>query len=273
MQTGLRRISGIFFMVTSAIALILTVLGTLQVWQEKARLTESVVTNLELVGDMLDNSSQGLVVIEETLDTVTTNVDSLQTATDQLAASLHNTAPMLTTLKDMTGVDLPATITATQISLTSAQTSARLIDNMLTTISRIPLIGQNYVPDPPLSESLGQVSENIETLKPTLVTVTQNLEDAETNLADIEEQVILIGDNIQMINENLDDARLIIDEYQVTVTKIQEQIDAGITNAPTWLDRAAWGATFVLVWMMITQLGLFLFGLEHFWRSHIGPQP
>jgi hypothetical protein len=79
-------------------------------------------------------------------------------------------------------------------------------------------------------------------------------------MTDIEDQVTQIGDEISKINSNLEDAHLIIDDYQVTVTDLQLQIQSGITNAPTWLDSAAWGVTFVLAWMLVTQLVFLVIG-------------
>lgn len=262
MRPGIRRVFAIILVFVSAVGLILTVIGVSKVWQVKAAVTSSMLTNLQLADDLLNTSSEGLVVVEDTLDTVSTNVDSLQTATVQLAASIHDSQPMLVTLENLTRVDIPATISSTQTSLASAQNSARLIDSMLTTISRLPFLGLGqYAPNPPLSESLAQVSTNIDALMPSLVTVTQSLKDAQTNLSNIETQVTQIGDEISKINSNLENARLIVNDYKVTITSLQAQVQSGITNVPTWLDTAAWGVTLVLVWMMVTQLVFLVVGL------------
>lgn len=260
----LRRISGILLMLISASALFLTVFGIIKLWEIKDPVTTGVVYNLELISTTLSTSSNGLVIVDEAVDTAKVNIASLELATAQLAASIRDTQPLVTSFRNMIGEEVPAAITATQISLNSAARSALLVDQMLEAIANIPLLRlDRYVPDPPLNETLRDVSSNLEDITPSLETMAESLDTAGTNLDTIEERVSDIGDQIGGINQNLENAKLIIEDYQTTIADLQDQITEMINRVPGVLNSIFWAITFVLGWLIVTQITLFTIGYSH----------
>ncbi|RPI83990.1 MAG: hypothetical protein EHM41_14520 [Chloroflexi bacterium] len=264
MTDTIRRVFGIFLMLLSAAALILTVYGIFQLWEIKASTTESLTYNLEIISTTLTTTSDGLIVVEEALDTAKLNIASLELTTDQLASSIRDTQPMITSLEIMIGEEVPETITATRTSLNSAQSSALLVDRMLQAISNIPLLGlDRYVPNPPLNETLRDVSSNLEDITPSLETMAESLDTAGKNLNTIHGQVIDIGDQIGDIKDNIEDGELVLEEYQKTVADLQLQIQEVSEDVPGAIDRIFWAVTFVLGWLIITQIMMFTVGYDY----------
>jgi hypothetical protein len=54
----------------------------------------------------------------------------------------------------------------------------------------------------------------------------------------------------------------VIAQYQETVDSIQEHLARLEGDIPAWFNGIVWGATVFLVWMALTQIGLFTQGLD-----------
>jgi hypothetical protein len=262
MRVAVARIIGTILMVTAFFGLLFSSLAIVQTWRVKPGLESRLDSLLNLLDATINTTTEGLAIVESSLETASGNVNSLEEATQTLAQSISDSAPMVDSLIGLVGEELPETITATQISLESAQTSALLIDNMLATISQIPFLGLGrYQPEVPLNDALGQVSASLAGLPASLATIETSLETASANLVVIEQQVSAIGQDIRQINENLASARAVIDDYQATIGSLQTQVHLAQAGLPLWLNRLAWLLTFVLAWLGIMQVGLFSQGL------------
>ncbi len=263
MRTAASQIIGIVLIFTAIFGILFSLIAIIQIWRFKPRLEAGLSGELQLLDKTLTTTQDGLAVVKGSLDTASTNVDSLESATETLAQSLQDSNPLMESLVSLVGKDLPATITATQTSLTSAQTSAVLIDNTLATISKIPFLGLGrYQPDVPLNVALGEVSTSLNDLPASLKTIKASLETAQTNLDVMEKQMTSIGKDVRQFNEDLSSARSVIDDYQSTARELQSQVTAARQALPGFLNSGAWLLTFVLFWLGMTQIGLLTQGLE-----------
>src|SRR5207244_3419001 len=137
----------------------------------------------------------------QVVQTTTVEVASLQTTTLALAQTIHDTTPTLDSLASLTGQDLPTAISATQTSLASAQTSAQLIDNVLTALTSIPFspVGA-YKPAVPLHTALAQVSSSLDVLAPSLATINASLASDQTNLAVVQAELTNVAETTKGIS-------------------------------------------------------------------------
>jgi hypothetical protein len=170
---------------------------------------------------------------------------------------------MLDSLISLTSHDFPAAVDATQTSLASAQGSAQLIDNVLATLSSIPLLGlDRYAPEVPLHTALAEVSTSLDTLTPSLATINTSLEDGRTNLGVVEAELTKISETIKEISTTLGDAQTVIEQY-ITITKqFQVKVEAMQHAIPAWITTTCLILSFTLVWLIIAQMGLGMQGLE-----------
>ncbi len=261
MEPAIRRIIGALLVATASFGFLFCLLAVVQVWRLKPTLEKSLSAELDLASSLISTTDDSLAIAKRSLEAASGNVDSLEKATEILAQSLEDSQPIVDSLIALVGTDLPRTITATQTSLESAQTSALLIDNTLAALSRIPLLGLGrYRPDVPLNVALGQVSASMTGLPASLQTIEASLETANTNLEVMNLQVTLIGQDIQQINQNLAEARGVIDQYQASILVLQNQVSRAQAGLPPTLNRLAWLLTFILVWLGVMQIGLFTQG-------------
>jgi methyl-accepting chemotaxis protein len=264
---------GWIFVVFAVIGIVFSIIGLVEVWRVKPVLSQSVSDNLALLDQTLTTTGDGLNLIGQMVQTITTDVGSLHTTTQSLAQAIHATNPMLDSLSTLSGQTLPDTISATQASLASAQGSALLIDNVLGTLTSIPFLPvTQYKPEVPLHTSLAQISTSLDEIPPSLVTIHTSLVAGKTNLGQVEVELTKISGTFQEISDNLDSAQKVVDQYKQILNQFKARIEAAQRAAPGWITGIAWGATLLLIWLLISQLGLYMQGMDLLRRRSADPQ-
>jgi hypothetical protein len=258
-----RRLFGLLFVIAALAGIIFSIFGLVEVWRVKPMLTQSVGANLALLDQTLGTTEDGLTLVGQMVQTITTDVGSLHTTTLALAQAIHATNPMLDSLSTLAGKTLPDSISATKTSLASAQGSALLIDNVLSTLTSIPFSPvAPYKPAVPLHTALAQVSTSLDEIPPSLTTINTSLITGKANLGQMEDALANISATDIEISDNLNSAQNVIDQYKKITIQAKTNVEAAQLNAPNWIIGIAWGSTFFLVWLLISQLGLCIQGLE-----------
>ena len=259
----LKRIIGILLIIGAVGGILFSLLGLVELWRIRPMVTKSVVDNLALVDQTLTTTQDALKVVGQVVQTATSDVAALQATSAAVAQAIQGTNPGFDTLIGLTSKDLPAAVTATQNSLASAQSSALVVDNILTTLTSIPFLPlPAYAPAVPLHTSLGQVSASLDTLKPALATINTSLVSDRTNINAVETQLTQISTTTQGIDTSLSNAQTVIDHYIAVTTQLKVNVEAGHRDAPAWITAITMILSLVLVWTVIAQLGLGLQGLD-----------
>lgn len=260
---SLRRIVGYLLMVAATAGIIFSLVGLVEIWRYRPIVTTTVTENLALVDQTLNTTQEVLTIVGQVVNTTTVDVTSLQATTQALARTIHDTNPMFDSLISLTSVDFPAAVTATQTSLASAQSSALLIDNVLTALTNIPFSPVSaYKPAVPLHTALAQVSSSLDSLIPSLLIINTSLADGRTNLGIVEGELSNISETTQGVSTTLSGAQTVVDQYQAVTTQLKVNVEAAQRQTQTVMLATTWVLTFVLVWLLIVQLGLGLQGLD-----------
>jgi hypothetical protein len=119
-----------------------------------------------------------------------------------------------------------------------------------------------YKPDVPLHTALAQVSTSLNSLKPALVTINTSLVDGKTSLGVVEGELAKMSDTLKGIGVTLGSAQTIISQYQTTTAQLKQRVEATQVVASGWITTITWILTFLLVWLLIAQLGLGAQGLD-----------
>jgi chromosome segregation ATPase len=263
MFTSSRRIFGIFLAILALLGIFFSAWSIWGVIQLRGTLTPKIEAGIDLVDKALTTTDQALDVLDSTLKTINTNVLKMREALDTLGQSVHDAVPILTSLSTLTGETLPDTISATQSSLTTAQTTAKTIEDILRVISRIPLMpGEPYNPEVPLDTTLGQVAADLENIKPQLTTIEQDLKDSKANLSGLEADIIQVSLNLLLIKDDLAAAADVIDQYHTLIADVQTRLDSLKTKLPTWVSILTGFVLFLLAWIVIYQVDLLIRGIR-----------
>jgi hypothetical protein len=264
----LRKIVGVLFIVAAVGGIFFSLIGLIEIWRYRPVVTTTVIDNLAWCDQALGTTQEVLTIVGQVVQTTTTDVASLQEITNALALAIQGANPMVDSLINLTGTGLPASVSAAQTSLASAQSSALLIDNVLTALTSISLSPESaYKPDVPLHTALAQVSTSLSTLVPSLTTINTSLKNGKTNLGVVEDELTKISETTQGISSTLANTQTVIDQYKAVTTRLKASVEAAQRGAKTWMLAITWILSFVLGWLLIVQLGLGLQGLE-FMQSH-----
>ena len=259
----LKRILGFSLIVGAVVGILFSLFGLVEVWRFRPVVIKTVVDNLALVDQTLTTTQSALNVVGQVVQTATVDVASLQATSAAVAQAIEGTNPGFDTLIGLTSKDLPAAVTATQNSLASAQSSALVVDNILTTLTSIPFIPvPAYAPAVPLHTSLGQVSTSLDTFKPALATINTSLVNDKSNINIVEAQLTQISNTAQGLSTSLTNAKSVIDQYTAVTTQLKANVEAGHRDAPTWITGFSVILSLVLAWAVVAQLGLGMQGLD-----------
>ncbi|OGN82463.1 MAG: hypothetical protein A2X24_02210 [Chloroflexi bacterium GWB2_54_36] len=262
------RITGLVLIIAAVMGLGLSLAGLILLGGFSSRISANLLGALEYLDRALAISSDGLETAESSLQAADSALVSLVSTLDGVNESLQGMDPTLTALSTLLGKDLPGTIEATQDSLDSAQTSAKNIDNVLTSLSRIPFFGTLvYNPDVPLNETLGEISDSLNAIPRSLRDAKSGLDIADKNLTMITSDLGDIAQSTDQIGLSIADALLVIDEYQTLVADMQKRAKDFRQELPGQLRLATLAAALLLIWLAITQIGLLAQGVEFLARG------
>jgi hypothetical protein len=253
----------------SALGILLSLFILFQVWRFRQPVTVKLQSNLNQLTNILQTTDEGLAVIDQVVKNVYTSTLYLDEATNAITLTIQSTNQFIDSAGTFVGEDLITTITNTQTALDSAQASAKIIDNILTTMSRIPLIGINYNPTLPLNTALGAVSTSLDPLQGTLKNFQSNLTTTRTNMQLLNRQISVLDKNIMQINKNLRQAQATIDNYRSQLSSLLSWSESAKTNLPTWITTTTWILTIIILWLVIIQIGMVLQGFILLSPSHL----
>ncbi len=263
-MTIIRRIVGVLLILAAIGGLVFSIGGMVVIWNAQASITTSLQNTIDLLGQTLKTTSEGLVVTQVALQNSVDLIGNLQTTVETTAEAIGSTNPLVDEIARLMKDDLPETIRATQTSLLTAQQSAQAIDAVLRALSGIPLIGPSigYDPEVPLAEALGQVAESLDGLPDSFIGMQENLRDTQSNLQTFEADLSVMADSVGQIQSSVAQYDQVIGGYQSSLNQVLAQLEMLSANLPNIVRMVTIGLVAFLVWMTIAQLGLFTQGWE-----------
>lgn len=273
MSGGLRRTLSVLIVCFSALGIILSVFLLVQVWRYRQPLSENLQQSLDQFSTVLHTTDDALVVLDQVTKNVYSSTLYLDGTINTLSQSMGSTNSFIESVSSFIGDDLISTITNTQVALNSAQASAKVIDDILTTMSRIPLVGITYDPNLPLNIALGDVSASLDPLPITLKNFQTSLETTHTNLELFTLQISDVDQNITAINQNIKQAQLTIDNYRDQLSSLISWVDQASDRFPAWINSLAWATTIVIVWFLFLQITILLQGFTNLSSNHSNQSP
>ncbi len=262
MSGGSKKALGITIICISTLGTILGIFFLFQVWHYRQPVIDSLRSGLDKSAAILQTTGEGLTVIDQVVKNVYTSTVYLDDATNALAQTMESTSQFMDSAGSFVGTDLINTITNTQAALNSAQASAVVIDNILTTMSKIPLIGITYDPKTPLNKALGQVSSSLDPVQSSLMDFQTNLDDTNTSMQILKDQIATLDQKIITINNNLLEAQTTISSYRTQVDSLNLSVERVKSNLPSWINSLAWILSAIILWLLIIQVGIFLQGIS-----------
>lgn len=248
----------ILMIVVTSLGLLMSLFFLFFTWSIREPATARLQAVATTTADILETTSLGLEIIDQVLVNVYSSTLALEDSASALAEMIESSSVFVDSAGGFLGEGLINTITNTQTAIDSAQETASVIDNILTTLSRIPLIGIDYNPSSPLGNALGDVSESLDPIQGSLTDFQQNLQDTHISMQEFSTQVQTLEQNIGNINQNLLATQQTIDAYQNRLSSLQAWMENAIYQLPTWITTLCWIITLIIIWFILIQIGIML---------------
>jgi ABC-type transporter Mla subunit MlaD len=260
----LRRIIGVLLILAAILGLIVSIGAMYIIWNVQDNITTSLQNTIDLLGQTLETTAQGLVVTQAALQNSVDMIGSLQSTVETTAEAIGTTDPLLEEISGLLAEKLPNTIRATQTSLETAQQSAATIDTVLRAMSGIPLIGPSigYDPQVPLSDALGDVAQQLENIPDTFLAMEEKLATTQSSMQTFQADLTVMADSVGQIQASVAQYDQVIGGYQASLERVLAQLETLSANLPNIVRTLTIGLTAFLVWMAIAQIGLFTQGWE-----------
>jgi hypothetical protein len=272
MNAVIKKALGVIMVCISVLGFLLSIFLLFQLWHYRQPITHSLQSGLEQSSAILQTTSEGLTVVDQVVKNVYTTTIYLDDATSALAQTMQSTSRFMDSASTFVGEDLMNTITNTQTALNSAQSSAVLIDNILSTISTIPMIGITYNPATPLNKALGEVSTSLDPVQASLKNFQTNLNSTNANMQVLNDQISTLDLKIVTIKNNLLQVQATIDSYRSQVNSLKSSAERAKINLPTWITTLAWILTAIILWLVLIQIGILLQGITLLSPNHLNQE-
>jgi hypothetical protein len=255
MNASIRRLAGIILALFSAASLVVTIFLLVNIWQARTKLEGQLVKGINQVQVSIEIASSGLVATQEVLSDTQQILDGIVEMMLSMTASVHEVPPVLRSLEDLSGKDLPATISSTQLSLTAAQDSAGRIEDMLALVSQIPFFpGGKYEPEVTLKDALGNVSEDLDGIRQPLRNMERGIRSTRANLERLEGEGAAVTLDVRTVARDLEKAGESLADSLEQIEALDRQLQILEGKIPGWLASAVWVVTFFLVWIGLAQI-------------------
>jgi methyl-accepting chemotaxis protein len=226
------RTLGIILIILSSLGLLFSIAGIALSWIIKPDLQQGISTISKSIEDTLINTDEGLIVLDSALDNVNNNLEIIITTFDNLDSTINGISSSLDSSATLIGDDLRQTLIDTQVALSSAATSAELIDKTLSVIAAIPFLGAKYQPDVPLHTSLETVAGSMEDIPKSLDTMEVSLSETSDGLDLLNTNLSTLTSDISAFESDLAEAQEVLVEYRRIITDTEQQINDFNQNLP-----------------------------------------
>ena len=242
---------GTLLIFIALVGVIFSISGMGITWYYRPRIQEAVFTIIDSLDQIMANTNEGLVVLDTALEGAAGNLDVISSSLENLSTTLDNISVSLESSADLIGGDLRITIIDTQTALTSAASSAGLVDNTLRFIASIPLLGADYRPEVPLSTSLGQVSESLGDVPDAFLEIEQDIRETQVGMDALQTDITLLAEDIRDYEQDLFEARQVLTQYELIFTDVREQLS----------DLREHTSNFLLIASILISGAFFLLGI------------
>jgi len=255
--------AGIALIIAGIAGLVFSIGGLVVLPRLERQVDAVAAEQLEVLDRALAATLDGLITAETSLEQAVEAVDALEGVMVDVGLAINDTAPILDVAAELLGEQLPATINATQETLTSVATSAQLVDDILGVISVIPFLGTDrYNPDVSLHQGFQDVSDGLDGIPELLLTAGEGLSAGTESLQDVEKGFAAMGQSIGATTTSLESAQTVLNDYQQIVTDLHATLLSVSDSLPGWLRALRWGLTLALIWLGVAQIALITQGWE-----------
>jgi ABC-type transporter Mla subunit MlaD len=273
MNPQLKRICGLLLVIISIVSLIISAGGLIGLWSARSAVTVALQDTAVLISQTVATTQEALKVADTALQNAADSLRVLSGSTDSLASSIGSTQNALNSVTLLVRQDLPKTIEAARTALTSAQSTARVVDGFLSGLSGIQFLNINYNPDVPLAQSIGDISASLSGLPTQLTKLGSDLDAINTNLPAATATIRGLGDTLGEMDTTLTNAHAVLNDYADQLKTAHTALQPIGDRVPMYVTLFIAVLSFIMLWIIVVQLITLALGVQWFKFSRRDAEP
>jgi hypothetical protein len=261
----IKRLLGACLMAFSALGLVIGLAGLVAVWRFSGHIAAGADDALEGSVAALNSTKQNLDLTHAALGEARIALAATRTFVEASGSGMANTSTLIDSLRDVLVGDIPDIIRESQRSLSAAEDGAGVIERMLYGLNTVSgLTGVRYDPDVSLTESFSAMNESLDILPEQLAELDESLGAAQENLDDLQAAAAVVSTPLEQSDLVLADAQSSAGSYSSVVEELSGEVADLRDRLPGWIRVLKWSLSFLLIWLVISQIGLLWQGREMF---------
>jgi predicted nucleic acid-binding Zn-ribbon protein len=256
----LKRILAVIVMVISVLLLVLSLASIAGTWIVRDQLTTGLVGIVTAAETRATTVKQGLDRLDTALTQARDQVAAVEQDVQAFGADVEQNRPLFTAISDRVGLNLSPLVDSAREIMTTIREAVAAVNSTIEAINAIPFVS---VPVPEL-ESLKKLSQDVDNFR----TEVQDLRTAmdQRRIEIIDGAVSIITTPTSQIGSTLDGMRTTVSGYSRQLGAVQEGLSSFKSAIGRWLAWTAVILSLILLWLALSQAGLFVLG----WRAFSG---
>ncbi|MDX1664496.1 MAG: hypothetical protein R3272_11940 [Candidatus Promineifilaceae bacterium] len=262
----MRRILGFVMILIGLSGIVLSIVGIIYGNALMEQIGDGLEANLTLTIDSLDTIRESLILSKSTVASVTTGMEAVELTAADASTAIENLRPLLSQTNVIVSQEIPQSVEAFQDTMPQLVEVATSIDETLTVLSSIRILGLSlgvdYQPEVPLGESVQAMGASLEGLPEDLRALEGSIEVTNENLQLISTDIELIAETLDTINTNFAQFGPLLDDYIVLVTEVRDNTSQSRQLLAEQIYFGRIVLTVLMTWLGLTQVAPLYLGWE-----------
>jgi DNA repair exonuclease SbcCD ATPase subunit len=256
-KNRIKPIIGLALLVLSVIFFLVSLGGLIGIWVYHQPLTERALTLIETTSQDLEGAAAAIELSKAELISARAQLDLLQAILEALGINAEEDLNRLADIVGRVEDTLTPVLDSVAGGISTLREALLTIKDTLERINELPLINIEIpgIEEIELgAEQLGSLQSQIEEGGGKIEQLSQTTQDTVDSLST---GFAKLETSITSLLETLD-------EYEEKIEATQEELAYLEDNLPRWIDYSAALLTVILVWLGISQVGLFILGWSYY---------
>jgi hypothetical protein len=257
-----KRILAILVIVLSVVGLLVCLAGVIGAWVVNTPLTNSLTEVLAAAENILATADQAMTNINANLDGVITVVDTINQKVSEAGESFLAGTPVMDAVTSLAGGELLAKIQSIQGTLKTVAETVVSFNTFLESINKIP-----GVEVPTITDQISKAADKVAEIELQITEFIATIQQMKEGLVDAVAQPVI--DTTARLSAGLNaiitEISAVQSQIQLIISAIQD-IKSGI---PLWIDLLSLLATFIFLWVLLSQAAIFLLALNYFRKGKL----
>ena len=240
-----------FSVILGLTLIILLIIGRVNLGNQIRNIESALLNLIDQGRSSLTRFEESIPDLETTFTSFYNTLDGLQTSSGKLPQLLDNVGSFL-------GNDFVSIAVDGKKSLESAASGARIIDDTLSFLSRIPFLNVKYNPKQTLEQGLRQLADNFSAIPPGLEQIEQELQSATKNLESFSEFMQGINSSLGNIENKITGLRSLTSDLRLRLDTLETNLKQTVSNTQRNLT------ILLIILILLILLWLFNLGINYF---------